>query len=161
MKKNIILFIALLFLLQTVVLSSAVQGAEKKAQSPKAKILSILKTEKEVNAKDINDPIWQEAKTQEIPLVNAPPVHPSVSGTASVSKIAVQGVMTKKDVIFRLSWEDSTMNNQISITGFSDRAAIQFPLNKKTDTNIIMGGGGKTVNIWQWKAAGNQAENFF
>lgn len=123
------------------------------------KAIKVLKTDKVVNAANVDDPVWMEAQVQEVSLTTAPPVHISVSGTTAILNLSVQVVQDKENLYIRLKWQDGSNNSQIKGTkDFRDAVAVQFPIKRTKATSIIMGEKGKGVNIWRW-AADNIVEN--
>ncbi len=104
---------------------------------------------------------WKRIPSATLSLVTAPAVHPSISGTASARHVSVQSIEAEGRVFFRLKWRDSTKNASRQDTfQFFDGVAIQFPLDGKTDTAILMGNPGNRVNIWYWRADG-RVQNLF
>lgn len=115
-------------------------------------------------AKDADNPraaVWKRAPRVTIPLVTAPAVHASITGTISVHKVAAQAIRTADKIFFRLSWSDPTRDATLdATTRFLDAVALQFPLDGDTGTSVLMGNTGKRVNVWQWRAD-NRVQNLF
>lgn len=113
------------------------------------------------DAADPNGTIWKKAPTLTVPLQTAPPVHPVISGVASTREVTAQAIKTPEVLFIRLSWRDEAENQVVDDPQhFLDAVAIQFPLDLKPTTSIMMGNPGGRVNIWYWKA-GNRAQNLF
>jgi len=125
---------------------------------------SQIKTARLPAGADAADPagaVWGKAPATEIVLVTAPAVHASISGTASVTSVAVQAFTDGKRVFFRLSWaDDSADTSQEGPGRFLDGVALQFPLDKSQKTAVLMGNAGNRVNIWYWSADG-KVQNLF
>ncbi len=115
-------------------------------------------------AKDADNPraaVWKRAPRVSIPLVTAPAVHASITGTATTRQVTAQAIRTADKVFLRLSWSDPTRDaTRDATTRFLDAVALQFPLDGDVDTAVLMGNAGKRVNIWQWRADG-RVQNLF
>lgn len=115
--------------------------------------------------RDVNDPddiIWSRIPAYRIGLNAAPPVHASTQlrfDPTDAGQIYFQLARTTERFYVRLRWNDSTQDLTDTVDTFSDSAAIQFALNGD-DTSFMMGTGpDKPVNIWYWRASGNEVQN--
>lgn len=124
----------------------------------------VIKATQMSTAKDADNPraaVWKRAPRVTIPLVTAPAVHASITGTAIVHEVTAQAIRTADKIFFRLSWSDPTRDaTRDATTRFLDAVALQFPLDGNVDTAVLMGNTGKRVNIWQWRAD-NRVQNLF
>ncbi len=125
------------------------------------KAVKALKVASAGDAANPTGAIWKKAPALTVSLLPAPPVHAAVSGVPITSKVVVQAVRTADLLFIRLSWQDKTENRRLDQPGgFLDGVAVQFPLDGKPATAILMGNPGGRVNIWYWKP-GDQVENLF
>ncbi len=125
------------------------------------KAVKALKVAAAPDAADPNGAVWRKAAAVTIPLLPAPPVHAAVSGRAATPKVAVQAVRTSDTLFVRLSWQDRTEDRRLEHPqSFLDGVAVQFPLDRKATTAILMGNPGGRVNIWYWSAS-DRVENLF
>jgi DMSO reductase family type II enzyme heme b subunit len=105
-------------------------------------------------------PIWDGASAQIVNLMQAPPAMQPTRYIASkwrdqpyggLASLAVQGLHNGTAIAFRLRWADATKNAaRHENTDFPDAAALLFPLVE--DAPLFMGGEGKPVNLWYWRA---------
>lgn len=123
---------------------------------------TVVKALAVASAPDAADPtaaIWKKVPATLVPLLTAPPVHPAVSGAASTQAVTVRAIRTGETLYIHLTWTDPSPELPPTKVGsFSDGAAVQFPLDKKETTPILMGVPGARVNIWYWRA-GDRVEN--
>jgi hypothetical protein len=64
--------------------------------------------------------------------------------------LEVRGVHNGKSIGFLFEWDDANRDTMVTGEGFSDGAALQFPVNMEEDPGPFMGGPGR-VNIWFWR----------
>lgn len=99
--------------------------------------------------------IWKKAPVTQVALQAAFPGHVSIVGTPATQRIRAQAVRSGERLFVRLTWEDPTASTTIHDTDkFVDSAAVQFPINGKSDTLAFMGDPTHPVNLWQWRADG-------
>ncbi|WP_415381234.1 ethylbenzene dehydrogenase-related protein [Halosimplex sp. TS25] len=93
---------------------------------------------------------WDEAPTRTVSLSKqqmAPPF-----GGGSVDELDVQTAANESHVAVRLSWEDSTRDDDIAEPrNFSDGAAVMLKTGEQPP--ITMGAAGTPVNVWYWRAS--------
>lgn len=120
---------------------------------PAARTIRVLSA-----AADASSPsaaIWNKAPVTEVALQPAFPGHVSIVGTPATQRISAQAVRSGERLYVRLAWSDPTASTTIHDTDkFVDSAAVQFPINGKSDTLAFMGDPGHPVNVWQWRADG-------
>ena len=73
----------------------------------------------------------------------------------SIKEVTLSAVRNKSKMAIILEWEDSGKDNSFGYSErFTDQAAVMFPMEPEEEAPLItMGSEGRTVNIWQWKAA--------
>lgn len=73
----------------------------------------------------------------------------------SIKEVTLSAVQNKSELAILLEWEDSGKDDSYGHSErFTDQAAVMFPLELQEEAPLItMGNEGRTVNIWQWKAA--------
>ena len=73
----------------------------------------------------------------------------------SIKEVTLSAVRNESELAILLEWEDSGKDNSYGYSErFTDQAAVMFPLELEEEAPLItMGNEGRTVNIWQWKAA--------
>jgi dimethylsulfide dehydrogenase subunit gamma/complex iron-sulfur molybdoenzyme family reductase subunit gamma len=96
-----------------------------------------------------------------VKLETAFPGHPSILGTAVAQRVEVKALRSAAGLAIRLEWSDPVADSRKTQDRFADGIAIQFPRDGKTDTTPYMGGAGRTVNIWYWNAAKDEAQNLW
>ncbi|GJQ58311.1 MAG: hypothetical protein D8M57_05735 [Candidatus Scalindua sp. AMX11] len=98
-----------------------------------------------------DDPIWESISSIEIPLAGQIIAKPRL-WMPSVNSIQVKSFFSDNYIVFLLEWDDKT--NEQNET-YSDAVAIQFPTvipESSEKPYFAMGGSGKGVTIWQWRA---------
>lgn len=112
-----------------------------------------------IDPKAVYAPVWDQVPARDIALDTAPPVHDAVRGEAAIKRITVQVARNGDGVYFRLQWKDKTPDTRLKeLDAFTDAVAIQFATDRTAETSPIMGGEGKTVNIWYWNAKTDRAQ---
>jgi DMSO reductase family type II enzyme heme b subunit len=108
---------------------------------------------KEIDASHValHDDVWQTIKPYRQPLQRQFLVVPKPA-EIGVKEVFVQSINDGKFISFRLYWNDDTKNETPKITGFSDGAAIQFPVSKDDFPEYFMGEEKHPVHILYWKA---------
>jgi len=73
----------------------------------------------------------------------------------SIKDVTLSAVQNKSELAILLEWADDGKDNSYGYSErFTDQAAVMFPLEPQEEAPLItMGNEGRTVNIWQWKAA--------
>jgi len=73
----------------------------------------------------------------------------------SIKEVTLSAVRNKSELAILLEWTDNGKDNSYGHSErFTDQAAVMFPLEPQDEAPMItMGNEGRTVNIWQWKAA--------
>jgi complex iron-sulfur molybdoenzyme family reductase subunit gamma len=108
-----------------------------------------------VAAASPTDSIWKKAPATEVTLQPAFPGHPSIVGTPVTQRLTAQAMRSGGRLYVRLAWSDATANTAIDDTNkFADGAAVEFPVNGKSDTLPFMGDVEHAVNVWYWRADG-------
>jgi len=106
---------------------------------------------------DPNAPLWNspggpEKITLELgPQMITNPKWPD----PSIKEVTLSAVRNKSKMAILLEWADDGKDNTYGYSErFTDQAAVMFPLEPQEEAPLItMGNEGRTVNIWQWKAA--------
>ena len=113
---------------------------------------------------DPDDLIWDRVPTYRTHLLQAPPVHQSVTlrfdeGATRGKHVKFQVARTDERLYIRLRWKDSTEDRSTTVDDFRDGVAVQYAL-KEVDTSYMMGSGpDNPVNIWYWRADQQNIEN--
>ena len=93
---------------------------------------------------------WADAPERTVSMSAQQMAPPYGGGTTG--EVTVQAVTNESHVAFRLTWQDPTMDADISEPrAFSDAAAIMLRTGEQPP--IMMGAGGTPVNIWYWRAS--------
>jgi DMSO reductase family type II enzyme heme b subunit len=73
----------------------------------------------------------------------------------SIKEVNLSAVRNESELAILLEWKDEAKDNSYGFSErFTDQAAVMFPLEPQEEAPLItMGNEGRTVNIWQWKAA--------
>ena len=99
----------------------------------------------------LDSEVWKNVPAMRHPLQRQFLVLPKPS-EVGVKEVFVQSVHDGKYIAFRLTWKDSTENDTLKITNFSDAAALEFPVRKDPLPKYFMGEMQKPVHILYWKA---------
>lgn len=130
-------------------------GARLDRAVAEPKVVRALTLRQHVDATSPEAPVWKRAPVARVPLQPGVQVHPVIVGTPSATILNAQAIRTPENLYVRLAWEDATADVSVNgAGGFLDRAAIQFPLNRKPTTTTFMGDSTAPVNIWHWRADG-------
>lgn len=68
----------------------------------------------------------------------------------TIDRIRVQALSDGKNIAFRLTWYDETLDGNVDVSRFTDTVALEFPLTDKASPQ--MGAPGDRVQILSWKA---------
>lgn len=112
---------------------------------------SSYRTNIDVGKVRLDDDAWRTVSSYKQPLQRQFLVAP-MPADVGVKEIMVQSINDGRHIAFRLSWRDSTRNDDIKTMNFSDGAAIQFPVKKGPLPEFFMGEPDKPVHIIYWKA---------
>ncbi len=121
---------------------------------PTAKIESteITLLRSPVLPRDPTDPQWEKMPSFTAKLLLQDLVEPRLLDP-STAAVSVKGVTNGVDMMFRLQWADSTMDDRYAIEAFSDACAIQFLNEQANDLPAPqMGEDGRSVEITYWNA---------
>lgn len=129
---------------------------------------------------DPNAPAWQEGEAVEV--IMSGQVHvPPRNQDPTVDLVLVKSLYNKTEIGFWLEWDDRTKNlthqdsertqkmeaadfaatypilypPSVRLRGLRDAAALQFPVKLPQGSekpHFFLGGTGKPVNLWHWKA---------
>ena len=99
------------------------------------------------------DRAWNDIPKHVAPLLLQDMVDPRLM-EPSTSVVHVQAMTDGKDIAFRLSWDDATMNDMPGEAKFSDACAVQLPQKAEPDLPAPqMGEMGRQVEIAFWRAS--------
>lgn len=106
---------------------------------------------------DPNDPLWHSpGGPKKITLELGPQMITNPKWPdPSIKEVTLSAVKNKSEMAILLEWRDNAKDNSYGFSErFTDQAAVMFPLEPEKEAPLItMGNEGRTVNIWQWKAA--------
>jgi DMSO reductase family type II enzyme heme b subunit len=101
---------------------------------------------------DPNDRAWNDIPEHVAQLLLQDMVDPRLM-EPSTAVVHVQAMTDGKDIAFRLSWDDATMNDMPGPAKFTDACAVQFPQKAAPDLPAPqMGEMGRQVEIAFWRA---------
>lgn len=92
---------------------------------------------------------WRQAPWFEVPLIPQQMAMP-MQKQGEIASVKVQGLYDGRDIAWRVSWPDKTVNGNVDTGRFSDAVAIGFPLDEGAPPT--MGGPNMRVQILYWKA---------
>ncbi|WP_254766729.1 ethylbenzene dehydrogenase-related protein [Salinilacihabitans rarus] len=100
---------------------------------------------------------WDDVPTTDVPMASAQADVPNAEDV-TVESVAVEAASTDDRLYLRLSWNDSTVDDESGAPeAFADAVAVQLPTDGTEQPPITMGGDDNTVNVWYWNArAGGQ-----
>ncbi len=112
--------------------------------------------------------VWRRSRANKVVLSPAPlDIQPTEYVRVSwkgrpygkVPSMRVSALHNGREIFFRLVWEDDSVNGKIADTDqFVDAAAVLFPV--AADAPLFgMGGKGKPVNAWFWRADWERPKN--
>ncbi|MBI2359217.1 MAG: hypothetical protein HYV04_09975 [Deltaproteobacteria bacterium] len=100
----------------------------------------------------VEDKIWQRAPLHTAKLLLQDMVEPRLM-QASTSFVRVQSVTDGRNIAFRLSWNDATVDDVPGPGRFGDACAVQLPASTTADVPAPqMGEEGRPVEITYWSA---------
>lgn len=108
---------------------------------------------------DPADQVWEDVPSKTVELASAPSDAPD-AGNTTIEAVAVQAAQTNRWLYVRLSWEDTTVDDQPPANlsanpprkTSTDAVAVQLPAEVGTEPGIAMGSTRTPVNIWYWGA---------
>jgi hypothetical protein len=101
---------------------------------------------------DPYSPLWQQAAEHPAKLMVQDIAEPKLL-EPGVTLVRVRALHNGDWVVFRLEWDDPTLDLIPRPGKSADAAAIQFPLAQTADVpSPAMGERGKGVRIWYWKS---------
>jgi hypothetical protein len=107
----------------------------------------------------VDDEIWEQTPLHTAKLILQDMVDPRLM-QASTAFINVQSVTDGRQIAFRLSWRDATMDDMPGPGRFGDAVAVQLPAAATPDVPAPqMGEEGKPVEITYWSAIFQAAVN--
>lgn len=100
----------------------------------------------------VDDKAWEQVPVHHAKLLLQDLVEPRLM-QASTAFVDVQSVTDGEKIIFRLSWNDPTVDDMPGPGRFSDAVAVQLPVATTPDVPAPqMGESGKPVEITYWSA---------
>lgn len=100
-----------------------------------------------------SDPAWRRASPARVQLFPQQMVLPYLKG-AGVRRLTVRSLYSDDELGFLLEWRDTHANQEDTLARFHDAAAIQLPCRAaKEPPPFTMGGRGRRVHIFQWRAS--------
>ena len=130
---------------------------------PQASFVELRSYKKPIDVSKISvaDPIWKSVSVYKQPLQRQFLVDPKPADVG-VKEISVQSIYDGTAIAIRLSWQDTTKNDQPSITDFSDGASIEFPVHRDPLPEFFMGAPNRPVHLLHWRAwrSRDQAQGF-
>ena len=140
-----------------VVLSIALAGCTKKG--PPISDAEVKAVFQKTLPSTVEDKVWEQAPLHTAKLILQDMVEPRLM-QASTSFINVQSVTDGRQMAFRLSWSDATMDDVPGPGRFGDAVAVQLPAAATPDVPAPqMGEEGKPVEITYWSAIFQAAVN--
>ncbi|WP_424019294.1 ethylbenzene dehydrogenase-related protein [Halorientalis pallida] len=105
---------------------------------------------------DVQASQWQNAPSRTVSLYEQQMALPY--GGGSVGEVDVAAMTNDTHVGFRLSWDDPTRDTGLAKPNdYSDAAAVMLRTGDRPP--ITMGGTGKPVDIWYWRASWQYSNN--
>lgn len=138
------------FLSIALALAVALVGC-KKAETPvsEAEVKAVFEKTLPVT---VDDKLWQRAPVHPAKLLLQDMVEPRLL-EASTNVVRVQAMTDGKQIVFRMSWQDPTLDDVPGPGRFGDAAAVQLPAAATADVPAPqMGEDGKPVEIIYWSA---------
>ncbi len=98
-------------------------------------------------------PAWRKAAPLRVQLFPQQMVLPYLKA-AGVRSLTVRALYSRAELGFLLEWRDTYPNHEDTLARFHDAAAIQLPCRAgKEPPPFTMGGRGRPVHIFQWRAS--------
>lgn len=115
----------------------------------------------ELNARDLDNSMWQTVSATNIPLAAQNIVYPNLHET-SLAQMSVKSVYNGNKVAIWMEWNDTSKDVFVEVDQFSDQVAIQLPVDVNNIPSYMMGNAGGYVHIIHWKAVWQEdCENGF
>lgn len=133
-----------------------VQSLWTYAEEPEAKSVLIAKLVEGPLPSSPDDPVWKTVPTNYYPLVGQVIEEPRLF-TPMLVGIEVQALHNKKDVVFRLVWDDRTESKpggSGETATFVDAVALQFPSKPPQGAErpyFLMGDSKRPTDLWYWR----------
>lgn len=108
------------------------------------------------------DPFWNSAMPKKNIIELGPQLITNPQWpNPSIKRVSVGAVRNDAEIALLVEWQDDTENRSSTSGGeYTDQIAVMFPLKQGKDLPpITMGGESGVVNIWQWKAVLDKAED--
>lgn len=106
-----------------------------------------------------DDPAWEKASECRATMLLQDIVEPRLM-SPSTPEVRVRAIRGGEKVSFRLEWVDSTFDDLVTPSSFSDACAIQTPSDDLVDLPAPqMGEPGRTVEITYWNASWQASVN--
>jgi hypothetical protein len=100
----------------------------------------------------IDDKVWERVPLHTATLLLQDIVEPRLM-EASTSSVRVQSVTDGRNIVFRLRWDDKTLDDTPMPGRFGDAVAVQLPASTTADVPAPqMGEDGRPVEITYWSA---------
>ncbi|HSE95306.1 MAG TPA: c-type cytochrome [Methylomirabilota bacterium] len=108
---------------------------------------------------DPNAPFWKDVPGAGFPLVGQVIIDPRAFNP-TVDMVVVRAVHTPQEIVFHLTWDDSTPSDPGQGAPKPDRIALQLPAGPGTGDRpyFLMGDGGHPVYLLTWTAGAGVGE---
>jgi len=139
-----------LIILAFIFLSSVLSGCgEKGPPISESEVRAVFESKLPSN---LDDSVWERVPLHQAKLLPQDMVEPREL-QASTPFVNVQSATDGKQIVFRLSWNDATLNDMPGPGRFGDAVAVQLPAVTTPDVPAPqMGESGKPVEITYWSA---------
>ncbi len=127
------------------------KAASPAMDAPEVSELSMVRVSDALSKADPAADYWKAVPAGTVSLIAQPMIAPRPE-LLTTSKLIVQAAHDDTTAAFRLSWEDTEESDAGHLGEFSDAVAIQFPLLPGELPPVFMGGEGKPVHIFHWRA---------
>lgn len=119
--------------------------------APVGDTLQVKRTKGSLAWPDPSAKFWDEVPKAAVTLLAQPVITPRPS-LVSTPTVEVAAVHDGERVAFWLRWADPERSEAGKLGEFSDAFALEFPIQSYLDTSVMMGGKGKPVQIFHWRA---------
>lgn len=132
--------------------TAAVVAVEKnKAAAPVEGPIVAPYVDSDLPETDPGSDMWKRADATVVPLVAQQIVQPFLD-KAGVAELDVRALHNGTSVVLLLEWDDDSVEDLDGIRRYHDAVAVQLPTKPGAAPALTMGGPGKPVHIFQWRA---------
>lgn len=102
--------------------------------------------------RDPRDSAWLAQPAVDVPMLAQHMTTPRILDVA-IPVVKIRAMHNGAEIGFHLEWSDASVEDIEAIARFRDSVAVQFPVDPRTPTSVMMGQLGRPVHILHWRAS--------